>query len=131
MIDTPGQINLFLGWIGIMLGIVSGFLLGLRFHEHRWIGGYGSFARRMIRLGHISFFGLGFVNILFALSLARVTIPAGLLPIAENGFALGAVTMPMCCFLTSWKTSFRWLFPVPILSLAAGVTCTLLGSFAS
>lgn len=129
MSESPGQINFLFGWIGMMLGIVSGFLIGLRFHEDRWIGGYGSLARRMIRLGHISFFGLGFLNILFALSLERVTMPAVLVPIAEIGFVLGAITMPLCCFLTAWKTPFRWLFPIPVLSLAAGVACMLTSSF--
>ena len=131
MSESPGQINFLFGWIGMMLGIVSGFLIGLRFHEDRWIGGYGSLARRMIRLGHISFFGLGFLNILFALSLERVTMPAALVPIAEIGFVLGAITMPLCCFLTAWKTSFRLLFPIPVLSLAAGVACVITGSFGS
>ena len=129
MSESPGQINFLCGWIGMMLGIVSGFLIGLRFHEDRWLGGYDSFVRRMIRLGHISFFGLGFLNILFALSLERVTIPAALVPIAEISFMLGAITMPLCCFLTAWKMPFRWLFPIPVLSLAVGVACVIIGSF--
>jgi hypothetical protein len=83
----------------------------------------------MIRLGHISFFGLGFLNILFALSLERVTIPAALVPIAEISFMLGAITMPLCCFLTAWKMPFRWLFPIPVLGLAVGVACVIIGSF--
>ncbi len=129
MSGSPGQINLVVGWSGVMFGVVSGFLIGLRFHESRWIGGYGSFTRRMIRLGHISFFGLGFLNILFALSLQRVSMPHALVPVAELGFVLGAITMPLCCFLTAWRTPFRWLFPVPVLSLAVGVACMLMSSF--
>lgn len=38
--------------------------LGLKFQRDGWLGGYASFAGRLIRLGHISFIGLGFLNIL-------------------------------------------------------------------
>ena len=31
------------------------------------MGGYGSFRRRLTRLGHIAFFGLGFVNLFYGL----------------------------------------------------------------
>ncbi|HXR49058.1 MAG TPA: hypothetical protein VN784_16610, partial [Candidatus Limnocylindrales bacterium] len=57
--------NLFLAWLWILLGFVTGMALGLFFHHENWLGGYGSFKRRMYRLGHISFFGLGAVNLLF------------------------------------------------------------------
>jgi hypothetical protein len=57
--------NLTLAWLWILLGFVSGMVLGLFFHRENWLGGYGSFQRRMYRLGHISFFGLGAVNALF------------------------------------------------------------------
>ena len=53
------NLNLFLGWLWILLGFVSGMALGMFFHRENWLGGYGSFKRRMYRLGHISFFGLG------------------------------------------------------------------------
>ena len=39
------------------------------------MGGYASLRRRMTRLGHISFFGLGIINVLFALSLIAIPIP--------------------------------------------------------
>ena len=43
-------------------------VLGMFFHGENWLGGYASFKRRMYRLGHISFFGLGAVNMLFCLT---------------------------------------------------------------
>ena len=60
--------NLFLAWLWILLGFVTGMVLGMFFHGENWLGGYGSFKRRMYRLGHISFFGLGAVNLLFCLT---------------------------------------------------------------
>ena len=55
-------------WIGMLLGVVSGAIIGLFFHREDWMGGYNSFRRRLTRLGHISFFGLAFVNMGFALT---------------------------------------------------------------
>ncbi len=43
------QLNLLLAWIGILLGFISGSLLGLRFLREDWLGGYGSFKRRLYR----------------------------------------------------------------------------------
>ena len=53
-------------WIGMLLGVVSGAIIGVYFTREDWMGGYGSHRRRLTRLGHISFFGLGFVNFFFA-----------------------------------------------------------------
>ena len=62
--------NLFAGWVAISLGFVAGAVPGLFFWLEDWLGGYGSWRRRLVRLAHISFFGLGFINVLFALSVA-------------------------------------------------------------
>ena len=53
------EINLLVAWLAILIGLVTGTVLGLFFHEENWMGGYGSWRRRMVRLGHISFFGTG------------------------------------------------------------------------
>ena len=67
--------NIFAGWLGVLGGVVSGAAFGLFYHRDDWMGGYASFRRRMARLGHISFVGLGFVNLMFALSIRAVEIP--------------------------------------------------------
>jgi hypothetical protein len=91
------------------------------FHQDGWMGGYGSFQRRMIRLGHISFFGLGILNVLFAFTAAHLNSVSWYIHIASYGFISGMVTMPLCCFLTAWRESFRRLFPVPVVCVLAGI----------
>ena len=61
----PPLINLLSAWIGVLAGFVSGALIGLKFHREDWLGGYTSHRRRMLRLGHISFFGLAVINVMF------------------------------------------------------------------
>lgn len=123
----PVHITLIAGWTAMLGGAVSGMVMGLRLHREDWLGGYGSFRRRLLRLGHIAFFGLGFVNLLFALSIRALPVPAPFGEVAAAGFVLGAVTMPLTCFLTAWRASFRHLFPVPVAGVLVGIISLLAG----
>src|SRR5688500_9360107 len=71
------MINEAFGWFWILVGFISGMVMGLRFAHEDWLGGYQSHARRMLRLGHISFVGLGVLNILFAHTLERIQLESG------------------------------------------------------
>ena len=119
------QLNLVLAWLWILLGFASGMVLGLFFHRDDWLGGYGSFRRRLYRLAHISFFGLGAVNLLFWLTVKNLSAPGATLGLASCAFALGAVTMPLCCVLTAHMPKARVLFAVPVVSLITGAVLML------
>ncbi|HZS00430.1 MAG TPA: hypothetical protein VFE37_17075 [Chloroflexota bacterium] len=115
----PG-LNLFAGWCGILLGVLFGAGLGLRFHEEHWLGGYASWPRRMLRLAHISFFGLGFLNVAFALTARGLGLQQDLAwPVAL--LLVGAVTMPPVCCLAAVRPGWRQLFVVPVGSVATGL----------
>jgi hypothetical protein len=96
------------------------------FHREDWMGGYNSFRRRLTRLGHIAFFGLGFLNLFYGL-----TIKAH--PIADDAAWWGAVmmitglsTMSLCCFLTAWrKVPFRHFFFIPVVSTGSCIVIVL------
>lgn len=123
---TP-EANLLAGWIGMLGGLLSGALIGLFFHKEEWMGGYASFRRRLARLGHISFFGLGFLNLLFGLSAAAVPLPPGNIAVSSTALIVGAIAMPITCFLTAWRKPFRHLFPIPVVSIATGIGSVLVG----
>jgi len=120
-------INETFGWIWVLGGMLSGLALGLRFHEDAWLGGYASLPRRMVRLGHISFLGLGFTNILFALSAPRIHLPPGLLLLAARALLLGGITMPVSCALMAWRRGMIPVFAVPVVSLAGGAALVVAG----
>ena len=122
-----GDINLLIGWIWALAGIVAGAIVGLFFHRADWAGGYTSFRRRMLRLAHISFFGLGFLNLLYAATLRMISLADPIDVVASIAFVSGAVTMPACCYLTAWRKPFRHLFPIPVLCTAVGVCAVLIG----
>jgi hypothetical protein len=121
-----GSVNLLLGWIWITGGFLSGAILGLFFYDPDWLGGYGSWRRRMVRLGHISFIGTGLLNLAFVFTIVGLETVAP--PIASWLFVVGAVSMPLVCFLSAWRDELRHLFPLPVISLiGAGLSLIFQG----
>lgn len=107
--------NFTAGWWLILAGFATGALMGLGFHRENFLGGYGSFRRRLARLGHIALAALGGLNVLYGLS----PTPAQALP--GQLLLAGGIAMPAVCFLSAWKPGFRHLFFVPVTLLFAGV----------
>jgi hypothetical protein len=123
--QTYSNLNLCVGWLWILLGFVSGMVLGLFFRGENWLGGYGSFQRRMYRLAHISFFGLGAVNLLFWLTMRSALASGSMAQIASWAFVAGAFTMPLCCVLMAQFPKAHMVFAVPVISLIVGGVLTL------
>lgn len=121
------QINLLVGWLGMFFGAASGAVIGLFFHRREWMGGYGSFRRRLVRLGHIAFFGMGFVNLMFAFTVNGGFISSDYLVIASVSLVVAGVTMPLCCFLTAWRDPFHNFFFIPVGAFLVGCLIVLGG----
>ena len=116
------DLNLTAAWTGIVLGILGGAALGLFFQREDWLGGYGSWRRRLLRLGHISLFGLAFLNLAFAVTAERSGWRADAghgIGLASVLFVAGAALMPTVCGLAAWRKPLRRLFPLPVLCLAS------------
>lgn len=121
------RLNLAFAWLWILLGFMSGAALGMRFKGENWMGGYASFPRRLYRLGHISFFGLGLINFLFAVTLRLFAIASPTAELAGYAFIAGGVLMPICCVLMAHfpKLKPAALFAAPVSSLLVGGGLTL------
>lgn len=119
------HVNLVFAWVWILLGFTSGMILGLFFHKDNWLGGYGSFKRRMYRLGHISFFGLGAVNLLYWLTVQKISEVPALMSPASWAFIIGGITMPLCCLIMAHYPKLRMIFAIPVFSLLVGGALTL------
>jgi hypothetical protein len=48
-----------------------------------------------------------------------------MLNVASWAFALGAITMPLCCVLMAQSVRFKLLFGIPVFSLMTGAAATL------
>ena len=117
-------LNLYVAWIGFFLGCLAGAIPGLFFHGADWLGGYPSWSRRMVRLAHIAFFGLGFLNLAFALTARALGVDSGL-ALPSRLLVVGAVTMPLVCYLSAFRAVFRHLFAIPALAVTIGVAAFL------
>lgn len=122
------QINLTIAWLWVFMGFVSGSMIGFgfRFFEDDWQGGYASIKRRLYRLGHISFFGLGLINFMFYFTADAVDL-GRLHGVSSWAFVVGAITMPTCCFLMANRPRLKPLFYIPSISLLIGGAFTLWG----
>lgn len=121
-----GDLNILAAWLGILCGVLTGIVSGLLFHREDWLGGYGSWRRRLMRLGHVSFFGIAFLNLAFAWTASR---PGWLLPwpAPSAALALAQVLMPLICFFAAWRRPMRHLFFLPVGCVLVGAGGLLLG----
>jgi len=115
------MVNVVAAWIAIFAGIVAGMLTGLFFHQEQFLGGYTGWTRRLVRLGHVACFGLGLINLGFALTAQTLEITSGI-EISSILLLVGLVTMPLVCYLAAFRKPLRQLFVIPVLSVLAGVT---------
>ncbi len=122
------QWNLLFGWFWMLVGMMGGAMIGLSFHNEKWLGGYGSWRRRMVRLAHVAFFGTGLINIAFALSVRSLADEgeAGvLLNASAVSLLIGATTMPLVCYGSAWRVGVRHLFFIPVVCLIGAVAIFL------
>lgn len=126
-LDTIVHLHLSAGWLAFVAGAASGAALGLFFQREDWLGGYGSWTRRLLRLGHIACFGMGLLNIAFALSVAARPLAEPFASAASYAWIVALVTMPLCCALAAWRKFLRHLFPIPVAATFVGIGALLLG----
>lgn len=116
------HMNLVLAWLWILLGFASGAITGFsfKFFHEDWQGGYSGLKRRLYRLGHIAFFGLALINLMFYFTAQTLSNPGYLLAIASWCLAIGAITMPLFCFAIAHYRRLKYLFYLPVSALIVG-----------
>jgi hypothetical protein len=120
-------LNWYAGWCLVLAAFVSGAGLGLFFHHEDFWGGYTSYRRRIVRLGHIALAALGMMNVLYGIS---PWPPAATWHAAAASvcFVIGGISMPAVCFLSGWRKPLRHLFFIPVVSLILAAVFTLRGA---
>jgi len=111
-------------WCLVIVGFVSGAALGLGFRRNDFLGGYDSWSRRLTRLGHIACVALGLLQMSYALSPAAAAEgPAA--NACRLAWLLGAIAMPVTCWLAAWRKPLRHLFAIPVAALLIAATLTV------
>jgi hypothetical protein len=119
-------LNWYVGWVSVLLAFISGAVIGIFFYRREWLGGYDSFSRQMLRLGHIALAALGTLNVVYSLS-PWPGVGTHQEVIACWGLIAGNALMPAVCWLSAWKHRLRFFFPLPVICLVAGVWNVLMG----
>ncbi len=117
--------------MSLAVGAGTGLILGLWSFDGPmlvpvWIGEYGDTSRRMVRLGHIAFFGLGILNILLARELPRLSDRAG--RIASPAMNFGNVFLPLTLFAAAAYPPLKYLLPLPALGVFLALVAAAFGS---
>lgn len=95
--------NRAIGWGSLTVGIATGLVMGLWSFDGpapvpTWLGDYGDTPRRLARLGHIAFIGLGILNILLARELEESSLGPTARRLASAAMNIGNVLLPITLF---------------------------------
>ena len=121
-----------IGWSSLALGAASGLILGLWSFDGpmpvpEWLGDYGDTPRRLARLGHIAFFGLGILNLLLAWELPWLGLRAGGRRTASVAMNFGNLFLPLTLFAAAAYQPLKYLMALPALAVTLAMTLATWG----
>ena len=127
-----GNTNRLLGWTSLMLCVGTGLVMGLWSFSGpvsvpSWIGGYGDLPRRLIRLGHIAFFGLGVINILVAREIQNLHLEIRVKKWVCRAMNFGNVFLPLTLFASALFPPLKYGMSLPAMSVFAALVATVYG----
>lgn len=121
-------------WTCAVLGVLTGLVMGLWSFDGPmpvppWLGDYGATARRLARLGHIAFLGLGILNLLLVRELAETSLGMAERRVAATAMNIGNVFLPLVLFAAAAWQPLKYLLPVPACSVFIALVLAARGTF--
>jgi hypothetical protein len=128
-----GEWNRRVGWISACLGVATGSVMGLWSFDGplpppAWLGEYGETARRLARLGHIAFFGLGILDLLLAWELPRSGLGPASKWLTSWAMIFGNVFLPLNLFAAATYHPLKYLLGVPVAAVFLAFILTAYGA---
>lgn len=93
-----------------------------------WLGDYGDISRRLARLGHIAFFGLGIINILLSRELPRLSLGRGALRTASLAMNFGNILLPLILFAAAAYRPLKYMMVFPASSVFLALAIAAYGA---
>ena len=127
-----GAWNRRVGWLSVAVGVGTGLVMGLWSFDGpvavpQWLGAYGDVSRRLARLGHIAFLGLGILDILLAAELPRLALSAAMKRAASVAMIIGNALLPPALFAAAACHPCKYLLPFPATAVFIAVALTAWG----
>jgi hypothetical protein len=118
VIPDDADMNRTIGWASLAVGIATGLVMGLWSFDGPvpvpgWLGEYNDVSRRLARLGHIAFIGLGILNILLARELAASRLGPRARRVASATMNFGNVVLPVTLFAAAAWHPAKYLMALP------------------
>ena len=119
--------NRMIGWTSLALGALTGLVMGMwsfdgPVNTPHLLGDYADTARRLARLGHIAFFGLGFINLFLARELVLLRQEARTARLTCLAMNLGNIFLPLTLFLAAVYHPAKYLLVIPAACVTLAVT---------
>lgn len=134
--DDPNEFsrNRIVGWTSLAVGIGVGLVMGLwsfdgPMEPPAWIGEYADTSRRLIRLGHIAFIGLGLIDILIERELLRSALGRAGRATASWSMVIGNVLLPVALFGAAAYRPLKYFMAVPAGSVFVALILAAYGSW--
>lgn len=126
------KLNRAVAWVSLVFGAISGLVFGLwsfggPVEVPAWLDDYGDVSRRLARLGHISFFGLGILNLLLMRELPRCALREQVKRTALIAMNFGNVFLPLTLFAAAIYHPMKYALGLPGLSVALALAITAYG----
>ena len=122
-----------MGWASLAVGIAVGLVIGLWSFDGpmatpAWIGEYADTSRRLIRLGHIAFIGLGMLNILLAQELTRTSLGSRARHVASTAMIAGNLFLPVFLIGAALWRPLKYLMGIPATCVFVAMVLTAWGA---
>lgn len=122
-----------IAWCSILLGALSGLLLGLwsfggPFPIPEWIGAYDALPRRFLRLAHIALFALGMLHLMVSRQMSVTPTSPAIDRMALRAMAFGNIAMPLALFAAAWWEPLKYITPLPAFALTAAFAVAAAGT---
>ena len=114
-----GQIYIHLGWITIVLGIITGAIIGMwsfggPFPTPKGHHDYADLPRRLNRLAHIALFMLPLISIVYGQHIDAIPVADNLKMIGSYCWLVCMYGVPLFLFLASFYLPFKYLEVIPV-----------------
>ena len=132
-IGEIGEGNRVVGWTSLAAGAATGLVLGLWSFDGPaavpdWLGAYDDTGRRLARLGHIAFFGLGIINLLLARELGGLHLRERTRRACSLAMNFGNIFLPLTLFAAAVYRPSKYLMSLPALSVFIAVALAAIGT---
>lgn len=118
----------------MVLGALSGMLMGLWSFDGPVaapdaIGDYGDLSRRLLRLGHIAFFGLAFLNLILARQVPALPLGVKAMRGALGCMNFGNLALPAALFAAALWEPLKYLTAPPAFAVTLALCIAAWGGW--